>query len=117
MALDDDRASVLVGCGPGVDTGDMQRTLCLVWAAACMLVACESDPVAAGGACEQTSECVKGLECKRGKCTAVKPQPVVEEEPPPREGPMRVLDDAKKAEDVTQGGVDRRMKEILGEPK
>jgi hypothetical protein len=82
-----------------------------------MLVACESDPVAAGGSCKQASECVKGLECKLGKCTAVKAEPVAEEEPPPREGPMKVLDDSKKAGDVTQSGVDKRMKEILGEQK
>jgi hypothetical protein len=82
-----------------------------------MLVACESDPVAAGGACQQASECVKGLQCRQGKCAAVEAEPLEEEAPPPREGPMRVLDDSKKAGDVAQSGVDKRMKEILGDPK
>ena len=86
-------------------------------AALCLVVACDSDPVAAGGACKEVSECVKGLECKQGVCAAVVAEPPPVEEPPPApQGPHQIRE-AKEAGKTAQDGVDKRMKDILGEEK
>jgi hypothetical protein len=95
----------------------MLRAICVMATAACLLVACDSDPVAAGGACKEASECVTGLVCNQGVCAAA----VVEPPPPPAEPPMprgvEAIRKAKGAGKTAQDGVDKRMKDILGPKK
>ncbi len=77
-----------------------------------LLSACETKPVAEGGACKESPECVTGLECASGVCAMPKPDPP--EPPPPKSRAGRALKDSKGAGKTAQDGVDKRMNDLLG---
>lgn len=95
----------------------MRFAMLLLLSSLCLL-ACKDDPVAAGGACKGTQDCVKGLVCSEQKCAD--PEEVAEGEAsdaPRGKGPMKVFHESKKAGDVAQQGVDKRMEEIMNQGK
>ncbi len=86
-----------------------------LWLAATVLLlsACAKDPVAEGGTCEASTECAQGLKCRSKVCS--KPQVAAPVQPAPASDLVEPIRKAKRSEKTAQDGVDKRMKEILGE--